>query len=64
MMLKVEAERNLLRSALVAIVGVDGRQDLEAMEAVLRLAPGPMEDKGTAIDGIHALLATLPEDPR
>ena len=47
-----------LRAALVSLVGVDGRADLERMEEVLRLMPAPAADK--AIDAVHALIATLP----
>jgi len=50
-----------LRAALVGLVGVDGRADLEALDAQMRLWPMPAEDRATTIDAIHALLATLPE---
>jgi len=59
----LKAQRDLLRAALVALVGADGREELEAMEAVLRIAPAPMEDKAAAIDGIQALISTLPQQP-
>jgi hypothetical protein len=58
---KVESQRDRLRSALVQLIGVDGRTDLEQMEAVMRLMPAPAEDKAASVDAIHALLATLPE---
>lgn len=48
-----------LRKALVELVGVSGKAELEAMELAMRLAPAPMADKATAIDAIHALLATM-----
>lgn len=51
-----------LRSALVGIVGVDGRDELEQMEAVMRLMPAPAQDKAATIDAIHALLATLGQE--
>lgn len=54
-------ERDVLRAALVNLVGVDGRHELEEMEVTLRALPGPAADKAAAIDGIHALLATLPD---
>jgi hypothetical protein len=57
----VTAERNRLRAALAAIVGVDTREELEQMEAVMRLAAAPAEDKAVTIDAIHALIATLGE---
>jgi hypothetical protein len=58
---KVVAERDRLRTALVGIVGVDGRAELERMEVVMRTMPAPAEDKARTIDAIHALLATLRE---
>lgn len=51
----------MLRSALVGLVGVDTRAELEELEAVMRLMPAPAQDKAATIDAIHALLATLPE---
>lgn len=57
----VAAQRDRLRSALAALVGVDGRDELEQMEAFMRLAPAPAEDKAASIDAIHALIATLDE---
>lgn len=56
----LEAENRLLRSALVGLVGVDGRPDLERMETVMRLMPAPAADKAATIDAIHALIATAP----
>lgn len=52
-------ERTQLRVALVRLVGVDGRTDLEQMEATMRLIPAPAEDTSALIDCIHALMATL-----
>jgi hypothetical protein len=57
----VKAERDRLRAALVALVGVDGRDDLGQMEAVMRLMVVPAEDKAATIDAIHALIATCDE---
>ncbi len=56
----LRAQIEALREALVCLVGCDGRAELEQMEIVLRLAPAPAEDKAAAINGIRALLATLP----
>ncbi len=56
----LQEQSDRLRAALVGIVGVDGRAELEQMEAVMRLMPVPAEDKARTIDAIHALLATLP----
>ncbi len=58
----LEEERNALRAALVGVVGVDGRKELEQMEGLLRLMQVPMADKAASIDAIHALLATLPKE--
>ena len=54
----VECDR--LRAALVGLIGVDGKDDLEQMEGVMRLMPGIDEDKIASVNAIHALLATLP----
>lgn len=56
----LRSERLALRSALVSLVGVDGREDLEAMEGVMRLMAAPAQDKAATIDAIHALISTLP----
>lgn len=60
---KVEAQRDRLRAALAKLIGVDGREELEQMEAVMRLMPAPAEDKAASIDAIHALLATVDGGP-
>lgn len=52
-----------LRAALVGLVGVDGREELEQMEMAIRQSPAPADDKVAALNGIHALLATLPAAP-
>lgn len=54
-------ERDRLRAALVALIGVDGKAELEQMEAMMRLMPAPAEDKAASVDAIHALIATLPD---
>ncbi len=61
-MRKLEGDRNKLRRALVGLVGVDGRLELEAMEMGLRGHPVPEADRECAINAIHALRDTLPED--
>jgi hypothetical protein len=50
-----------LRAALVGLVGVDGKDELEQLEAAMRLMPAPAQDKAATIDAIHALIATLPD---
>ena len=57
-------QRDRLRAALVGLVGVDTREELEQLEAVMRVVPAPAEDKAKTIDAIHALLATLAEPGR
>jgi len=57
----LQKKHDQLRSALAALVGVDGREELEQMEAVMRLMPAPAEDRVASIDAIHALMATLPK---
>ncbi len=47
-----------LRSALVGLVGVDTREELEQLEVVMRLMPAPAADKAATINAIHALIAT------
>jgi hypothetical protein len=62
-MRKLEDDNAVLRTALVGLVGADGKAELEQMEAALRAMPVPMADqsiKAAIIDAIHALLATLP----
>lgn len=56
----VTEQRDKLRVALVGLVGVDGKDELEHMECVIRLIPAPAQDKAATIDAIHALIATLP----
>jgi hypothetical protein len=53
-----------LRKALVGLIDCDGKGELEQMEATLRLMPGIEKDKIAAINGIHALLETLPPPPQ
>lgn len=52
-------QRDRLRAALVGMVGVDTREELEQIEAAIRLTPAPAQDKANAVDAVHALLATL-----
>ena len=61
-MRKAEADIALLRSALVGLIGADTEQELREMEAMMRLLPAPEADKVVSINGIRALLATLPSN--
>jgi len=47
-----------LREALAAMVGASTKEELEAMELMLRTMPGIEQDKIVAINAIHALLET------
>lgn len=58
-MRRLGAERELLRAALVKLVGVDGSAELREMEAVMRLMPAPADDKAATVDAIRALIATI-----
>jgi len=58
---RLQEEREKLRAALASLVGADGREELDAMEAAMRLIPAPAADKAASIDAIHALMATLPK---
>lgn len=54
----LQQERDRFRAALVQMVGVDTKEELEQMEAVIRLTVAPAADKAGIIDAIHALIAT------
>jgi len=59
-MRELEARYSKVRGALAALVGVDTREELDAMDAVIRMAVAPAEDKVGILDAIHVLRATLP----
>ena len=61
-MRKAEADIALLRSALAGLIGADTEQELREMETMMRLLPAPEADKVVSINGIRALLATLPSN--
>src|SRR5262245_1749280 len=54
----LSCEARLLRAALTRLVGAETRSELEQMEAFLRSAPVPDEDKWASINAIQALLVT------
>jgi hypothetical protein len=60
---EAEATIRKLRRALAGIVGGDGEEDLEQMEAFIRLSGAPERDKTVIINSIHALLDTLHYQP-
>ena len=51
----------IVRKALVGLVGSDTRAELEAMEVIIRTSNIPEEDRANTINAIHALLSTLSE---
>lgn len=59
---RVRAERDRLRAALAGVTGGTDvtRAELEQMELVVRASAVAAEDKASALDAIHALLATAP----
>lgn len=56
-----EAANAKLRKALVGLVGADTKEELEGMEAAIRVLPVPDEDRMNTINAIHALRDTLPQ---
>ena len=58
-MRKAEETIAKLRSALAGLVGVDGRDELDKMEAALRLVPAPDIDKVASINAVNVLRETL-----
>ena len=48
-----------LRKALADLIGASTKEELEAMEKVLRSVPIIEQDKIVAINAIHALLETI-----
>jgi len=55
-MRKAEATISKLRAALVGLIGVSTKDELESMEFVLRSSPAPEADKTAAINAIHVLI--------
>jgi hypothetical protein len=55
-----EAEEmiELLRSALVGLIGSDNIEELKQMEAAVRSVSAPEEDRTSAINAIHAIIKT------
>jgi hypothetical protein len=58
-MRQAEATIAKLRSALAGLVGVDGKDELDKMEAALRLVPAPDIDKIASINAVNVLRETL-----
>lgn len=51
------AEHARLREALEGLLGVSTREELEGMEFAIRASVASAEDKASALNAIHALLA-------
>ena len=58
-MKKLADQYEQVRAALVGLVGADSREELDRMEAVIRIAPAPDTDKAATINAICALRDTL-----
>lgn len=57
-MRKAESVIADLRKALAGLVGLSKKEELEAMEVMVRSLPVPMLDKAAMIDAIRVLIAT------
>lgn len=57
-MKRISDEHAILRKALSDLVGAESREELEMMEAVIRMAQVPDVDKMHTINAIQALLNT------
>ena len=49
----------LLRSALVGLIGASTERELREMEAAVQVIPDPDGNATVALNAIHALLATM-----
>lgn len=56
---EAQADIDLLRSALIGLVGADTEEELHQMEIAIRMLPASDADKAVTINAIHALLATM-----
>lgn len=54
------ADKAMLRRALAQLVGADTIEELQNMEAIMRVAPALAKDRAAAIDAIHALIEVQP----
>lgn len=55
----IEIRVSKLRQALIDLVGVSTKEDLEAMEMCIRSTTAPITDKSAALNAIHVLLETI-----
>lgn len=58
-MRRAEATISKLRNALADFVGASTKEELEAMELVLRSTPAVGSDKIVALNAIHVLIETI-----
>jgi len=56
---KAETTITKLRSALAGLIGASTKEELEQMEAGIRITPAPEADKVAALNAVHALLETV-----
>lgn len=54
-------ERDLLRDALVNLVSVSSRKEMEGMRTFLSAIPVDSQDRAKMDAALHALMVTLPE---
>lgn len=59
---QITEQRDQLRKALSDLIGAESKEDLQAMEAVIRITHAPDADKAAALNAIHALLKVHDED--
>ena len=57
-MKKLADDNVILRKALVGLIGADARDELEQIEAAIRVLPVPDIDRMNTINAIQALLQT------
>jgi len=58
-MREAESRIERLRKALSELIGAETKEELEAMEAAMRMMPGIEADKIAGINAIHALLSEV-----
>lgn len=56
-----ERKADVLRKALIALVGADTPEDLKQLDATIRMLPLPESDRAITINAIQALLQTADE---
>ena len=59
---KLIRQRDRLCGALLGLIGVDSKEELQTMESLIRITPAPEQDKIAMLNAIHALLETFNEN--